>query len=202
MYISFFNFYLNNNSIFQLKNLFNFMIFFYLNIFINSICVPGLIAHFWYPNKIEFIKNSSEIIYSNSYSDFGFKGSFCPLINGFYRIIIEGTYHEQCENDYSWYNFYNYSGKNRTSPFLHLNSKSCYQFIIWASTCQSNSYGMFYIQKQNENKRFLFQNESFTCYKTFCKNNAIFPYCLINSKNLKFSFFKKILFLNFIVFIK
>ena len=157
--------------------------FFFLNFLSFSIpltCEKGLFAYFWCfepncspPKNVFFLQNISSTNGHPQYNGFGFKGSFCPHITANYQMIIEGTYTEYNENQWSFFNFHNYTSKNRISPFFFLVKGYCYKFNIWAATGIVNSYGSLYFKQELSNKFLLNSSNSYSCFETFCLNNYV-----------------------------
>ena len=160
--------------------------FLYFLKFSFSQCLKGINSIFWCgpqdcpPNGLikSFLITKSTTLGSSIYFNCQWSGSFCPLISGNYRMIIEGYFNPSCEDLYKPnYKLFTIQTSNKTTEYIYLNSNTCYFYSAYTPTCVTNSYGSLYLQLENYPKFLLNETNSFNCTKKICKNNLKFPNC-------------------------
>ena len=173
-----------------------FIFYYFISIFS---CIKGITLAF-YGISPHSVINIADAQGTNTLLDIYFRGSFCPSKNGYFRLIFDGSLNSNCENLYSSYAFYNYSGKSRITPYFLLSKSSCYAYYSYISTCGPNAWGKIFFQEYNQNQELITYNNSYSCSKNFCKDsNLTFPNCYLYTTTT--NNFKNRMILNFIFLI-
>ena len=152
---------------------------FFLFIVIPEGCVPGVQIANHYSTSYKTVDKAS---FNGSTRDILFYLSFCPEESGKYDVLYEGNIDTKNEARWSSYSFNGTVQKSREFRNLELREGVCYKISIGHATNVGEAWGRLEYT-HNGVTRVFSSADSFTCFKSWCKNGFEFPQCLPPSTN-------------------
>ena len=132
-------------------------------------CKPGII-YSDRRNSFYYIINESYFNENNLWDPI-LQGSFCPFLNGKYRLIYEGSIDSTYDSTVSRF-YFNGTLIGRISNFFNLSNKICYSYYMLPASGKTYAWGKVTFEFENGEKILSTNLNTYNCLKTFCKNNS------------------------------